>query len=89
MDQSCRTFRGNWKESVDDEIKRLTNQRHKAMIQKLLASLFQKLTTEKFVTALTLLLLSALVKSTKNNLDDQALEMVRKALEEESGADAT
>jgi hypothetical protein len=59
------------------------------MIQKLLARLFQKLTTEKFVISLILLLLSALVKSTKNKLDDQALEMVRKALEEESGADAT
>jgi hypothetical protein len=59
------------------------------MIQKILASLFQKLTTEKFVISLTLLLLTALVKSTKNTLDDQALEMVRKALEEEPGADAT
>ena len=59
------------------------------MIQKLLASLFQKLTTEKFVISLTLLLLTALVKSTKNTLDDQALDMVRKALEEELGADAT
>ena len=59
------------------------------MIQKLLASLFQNLTSEKFVISLTLLLLTALVKSTKNQLDDQALEMVRKALEEEPGADAT
>jgi len=57
------------------------------MIQKLLASLFQKLTTEKFVISLTLLLLTALVKSTQNKLDDQALDMVRKALEEEPGAD--
>jgi hypothetical protein len=59
------------------------------MIQKTLARLFQKLTSEKFVISLTLLLLTALVKSTKNKLDDQALEMVRKALAEESGADAT
>ena len=58
-------------------------------MSKLLARLFQKLTSEKFVISLTLLLLTALVKSTKNNLDDQALEMVRQALEEESGADAT
>ena len=56
------------------------------MIQKLLASLFQKLTSEKFVISLTLLLLTALVKSTQNKLDDQALDMVRKALEEEPGA---
>jgi hypothetical protein len=58
------------------------------MIQKLLARLFQKLTSEKFVISLTLLLLTALVKSTQNKLDDQALDMVRKALEEEPGADA-
>ena len=57
------------------------------MIQKLLARLFQKLTSEKFVISLTLLLLTALVKSTQNKLDDQALDMVRKALEEEPGAD--
>ncbi len=56
------------------------------MIQKLLARLFQKLTSEKFVISLTLLLLTALVKSTQNKLDDQALDMVRKALEEEPGA---
>ena len=56
------------------------------MIQKLLARLFQKLTSEKFVISLTLLLLTALVNSTQNKLDDQALDMVRKALEEEPGA---
>ena len=56
------------------------------MIQKLLARLFQKLTSEKFVISLTLLLLTALVKSTQNKLDDQALDMVRRALEEEPGA---
>ena len=58
------------------------------MIQKTIAAIIQKLTSEKFVISLTLLLLTALVKSTKNQLDDQALDMVRKALEEEPGADA-
>ena len=57
------------------------------MIQKTIAAIIQKLTSEKFVISLTLLLLTALVKSTKNQLDDQALDMVRKALEEEPGAD--
>ena len=56
------------------------------MIQKTIAAIIQKLTSEKFVISLTLLLLTALVKSTQNKLDDQALDMVRKALEEEPGA---
>ena len=54
---------------------------------KIVGTIIQKLTTEKFVIQLTLLLLTALVKSTKNSLDDQALGMVRKALEAEPGAD--
>jgi|TARA_Y100000310_G_scaffold283376_1_gene305288 hypothetical protein len=50
---------------------------------KLIAKILQKLTSEKFAIQLTLLLLTALVKSTTNRLDDQALGLVRKALEEE------
>jgi hypothetical protein len=46
------------------------------------AKILQKLTSEKFVIKITLLLLSALVQSTQNKLDDQALNLVRKALEE-------
>ena len=50
---------------------------------KLVAKILQKLTSERFVINITLLLLSALVQSTSNRLDDQALHLVRKALEEE------
>ena len=50
---------------------------------KVIASILQKLTSEKFAIQLTLLLLGALVQSTANKLDDQALGLVRKALEEE------
>ena len=50
---------------------------------KLITTLIQKLTSERFVIQITLLLLTALVKSTTNRLDDQALVLVRKALEEE------
>ena len=50
---------------------------------KLIAKILQKLTSEKFAIHLTLLLLSALVQSTSNRLDDQALVLVRKALEDE------
>ena len=49
---------------------------------KLIAAILQKLTSEKFVIQITLLLLTTLVQSTQNKLDDQALELVRKALEE-------
>ncbi len=49
---------------------------------KLIAKILQKLTSEKFVIQITILLLSALVQSTQNKLDDQALGLVRKALEE-------
>jgi hypothetical protein len=49
---------------------------------KFVAAILQKLTSEKFVIQITLLLLSTLVQSTQNKLDDQALELVRKALEE-------
>jgi hypothetical protein len=49
---------------------------------KFVADIIQKLTSEKFVIQITLLLLSTLVQSTQNKLDDQALELVRKALEE-------
>ena len=50
---------------------------------KLIAKIIQKLTSEKFVINITLLLLSALVQSTTNRLDDQALVLVRKAIEDE------
>ena len=49
---------------------------------KFIVTILQKLTSEKFVIQITLLLLTALVQSTKNKLDDQALGLVRKALEE-------
>ena len=49
---------------------------------KFLARILQQLTSEKFVIQITLLLLSTLVQSTKNKLDDQAFDLVRKALEE-------
>ena len=49
---------------------------------KFVATILQKLTTEKFVIQITILLLSTLVQSTQNKLDDQALDLVRKALEE-------
>ena len=49
---------------------------------KFVANILQKLTSEKFVIQITLLLLTTLVQSTQNKLDDQALELVRKALEE-------
>ncbi len=49
---------------------------------KLISTILQKLTSEKFVIQITLLLLSTLVQSTQNRLDDQALDLVRKALEE-------
>ena len=49
---------------------------------KLISTIIQKLTSEKFVIQITLLLLTALTQSTKNRLDDQALDLVRKALEE-------
>jgi hypothetical protein len=50
---------------------------------KLITNIIQKLTSERFVISITLLLLNTLVKSTTNRLDDQALVLVRKALEEE------
>ena len=50
---------------------------------KLITTLIQKLTSERFDIQFTLLLLTALVQSTTNRLDDQALVLVRKALEEE------
>jgi len=49
---------------------------------KFVANILQKLTSEKFVIQITLLLLTTLVQSTQNKLDDQALELVRKTLEE-------
>ena len=49
---------------------------------KLISTIIQKLTSEKFVIQITLLLLTALTQSTKNRLDDQALNLVRKAMEE-------
>ena len=49
---------------------------------KFVATILQKLTSEKFVIQITILLLSTLVQSTQNKLDDQALGLVRKALEE-------
>ena len=49
---------------------------------KFVAAILQKLTSEKFGIQITLLLLTTLVQSTQNKLDDQALELVRKALEE-------
>ena len=50
---------------------------------KFIAAILQKLTSEKFAIQLTLLLLGALVQSTDNKLDDQALVLVRKSLEAE------
>ena len=50
---------------------------------KLISNIIQKLTSERFVINLTLLLLSHLVQRTTNRLDDQALVLVRKALEDE------
>ena len=49
---------------------------------KFVANILQKLTSEKFVIQITLLLLTTLVQPTQNKLDDQALDLVRKALEE-------
>ena len=49
---------------------------------KLISTIIQKLTSGRFVIKITLLLLSTLVQSTQNRLDDQALDLVRKALEE-------
>ena len=49
---------------------------------KLISTIIQKLTSERIVIKITLLLLSTLVQSTQNRLDDQALDLVRKALEE-------
>ena len=46
---------------------------------KFVAAILQKLTSENFVIQITLLLLTTLVQSTQNKLDDQALELVRKA----------
>jgi hypothetical protein len=50
---------------------------------KFISTIIQKLSSERFVINLTLLLLSHLVQRTTNRLDDQALVLVRKALQDE------
>ena len=54
------------------------------MNAKLMAGIFQKLTTKRFVSEIILTLLEHLAKQTESKVDDKLVQVCRKALLEET-----
>ena len=53
------------------------------VLAKVGVSIGTKLMTERFISRMVILVLEYLVKSTKNKIDDELLEEVKKAFEDE------